>query len=212
GRLGVQVVVEEGAADRIPEQVRARAGEPGPRLLESDEDGLRESSQGAVGESGKRVLLLHGGGNSHQISREHHRPARVAAHPDDHVGIEAPQDAARLPERARNAPETAQEAEASLALERPHVDGLERESGIRDHAHLEAALRTDEEDVVARMAGLHLLREREPGKEVTARAAAGDEHPHRRPPTGRRKNPPVPPLTERRMPAASEEETTLEIP
>ena len=55
------------------------------------------------------------------------------------------------------------------------------------------------------MPRLHLFRERQAGEAVAARAAAGDEHPHRC-------TPDAPPLTDNRTPAASRDATALLIP
>src|SRR5439155_5370765 len=138
--------------------------------------------------------------------------ARVAADADHHVGIELPQDLHRLPEGARKAKQANEETEQADPLERTDVDDLQRISRLRHLARLDPPRRSDEQHVVARMAGLHLFPQRQAGEEMATGAAACDEEPHRCAPEARRRKPPGPPLTESRMPAAMQEAITDDIP
>src|SRR6267143_406870 len=112
--LRVQVVVQKRAPDRVAQQVRPGGREPGPRLVEGDEAGPREPAQGPVGEPGQGVLLLHRGGDTQKPRGHHHRAAGVSAHPHHHVRVESPEDPARLPQRAGDAPQTAHRPERTL--------------------------------------------------------------------------------------------------
>src|SRR5205807_2129431 len=74
---------------------------------------------------------------------------------------------------------SAQQPQRALPLERPHLDQLQLEAALRDDLRLQPARAADEEDVVARMAGLDLLGQGDAGEEMASGPSAGDQEAHR---------------------------------
>ena len=170
--LDVPHEVAELGAHRVAGERDIGPGDAGKRR-----GGARaEPHADAVREPGHGVLFVHDTRDPPEPRRDDARQRRVAAEPDDDTRPVAPHDAERAHERDERLEHDADVGEREPALQAAPRQEVDREAGVGDDAAFEPALAADEVDrrrIVA--ARGELLRERERGIDVSARAAAGEE-------------------------------------
>src|SRR5689334_23847666 len=177
------------------------------------------ATEEACGNSRMRILLLQHQWNSmHRSVRE--REARCVATSADDTRRRFTSHFARDPAPRSECPANCFPVfPGSGAIERMEIQQLEGEARLRQDVLFDAALRTNEKRLDARVSLLQHARNREAGIEVSTRAPAREKHPHRAGSASRPTGPVaaragfsrvLPMLT--RMPVITSDSTRLERP
>ena len=170
------------AADGIARADGLRRGEVAHGLLRARRNLRDEAGEQLIRDARHDILLLDERRHAREARREQDGPADVAARADGRVGAELAHEARGLADADERLARAAQIVERDVTLEALQVDGRERQSFLRHDVGLEAAPRTDVEELRLRHARLERADDGDGRVDVAARAAARYDDSHASPP------------------------------
>jgi len=165
-----------------------RIVEVSSRFLEVHRGRRNKVRNYAVGESRDQVGLECKARNVLQNCGQHRWAGGVSANPDYHVRLEFVNHSSGRKDRPGKVEQCLRSGCQADAIERTHLDELQRETGVRHQAILEAARGADEEALCVQ-AALKLLSNGDGWDHMAARASACQDCAHGRTINGR--TPPV---------------------
>src|SRR5262245_19107223 len=134
------------------------------------------TSQPTRRHAGKRILLLKHGRDTEPLRAPHDRAGGIAPRADDDLRLLVPEHALRGPHRTQPHQRKQRVAPPLPPVQRLDGQEMEPKGMMRQNPRLDAALCTDEYDVVSLICGNSS--ERDGGHQVTTGTAAVDEEFH----------------------------------
>ena len=153
-----------------------------PAVLKPHHNNVGEVLQHPRGQTGHHVALVHRRGDPRLGGSLHHGIAGVAAGAHHQIGLELPQDGARLPPGGRQHPQSVQVVAYALAVQLP-LEAADLHGGVvvprlRRQLPFHAGGRAHEQHGGVRLLLPHIARQCDGGVHVSCGAAAGKNHSH----------------------------------
>ena len=120
--------------------------------------------------------------NPERFSRQQGRHRSIAANANHDVGLELPQDLARLAKTLGQFGENLQPCRYSSTCPPAHLNRLQRPPQLRQHPRLQTSLGADKKNITLRLFFFKLLSQRNRREKVSTGASTGQQQFHRNSP------------------------------